>query len=86
MACEVLDVGVPAVEVLPLWSAVNIDNGRVGLVRFDVGWDVEEARDGCVDIYAVVRQGESESDVIGLNPHYRFSHCWVVVVLYNTNM
>ena len=46
MACEVLDVGVPAVEVLPLGSAVDIDNGRVGPVGFDVGWDVEEPGDG----------------------------------------
>ena len=45
MACEVLDVRVPAVEVLPLGSAVRIDDGRVGPVGFDVGGDVEEAGD-----------------------------------------
>ncbi len=29
MTSEVLDVGIPAVEVLPLGSAVDIDDGRV---------------------------------------------------------
>jgi len=42
---QVLDVGVPAVVVLPLGSAVGIDDCRVGSVGFDVGGDVEEAGD-----------------------------------------
>ena len=46
----------------------------------------EEARDGCVDIYSVVRQGEADGDVVGLDAHYRYSNCWVSVVADNTNI
>ena len=46
----------------------------------------DEAIDGCVDIYAVVRQGEADGDVIGLDAHYRYANCWVSVVEDNTNI
>ena len=45
MTRQVLDVGVPAVEVLPLGSAVRIDDGRMGSIGLDVSGDVEEAGD-----------------------------------------